>query len=48
MRDQVAQLLERNKVGTLTPEEQADLNHYLEMEHLMRLAKARARRCGGD
>jgi hypothetical protein len=27
----------------LTPEESSELDHYLQLEHLMRLAKARAR-----
>ena len=40
----VADLIEREKRDGLTTEERAELNHYLEIEHLMRLAKARARR----
>jgi hypothetical protein len=47
-RDRVAILLEGEKAGTLSADERSELNHYLELEHLMRLAKARARRCGGD
>jgi hypothetical protein len=43
-REFVADLLERQKVDSLSPEEQAELAHYLEVEHIMRLAKARARR----
>ncbi len=39
----VAQLIEREKGGDLTAEEKAELDHHLELEHLMRLAKARAR-----
>lgn len=39
----VADLIEREKTSGLPPEEQSELNHYLEIEHLMRLAKARAR-----
>jgi hypothetical protein len=42
-RNRVATLLERAKSGSLSPDEQSELNHYLELEHLMRLAKARAR-----
>jgi hypothetical protein len=42
-RDRVANLLERAKSGKLSKGEQSELNHYLELEHLMRLAKARAR-----
>lgn len=41
--DQVADLIRRQKTGSLTPEATAELNHFLEIEHLMRLAKARAR-----
>jgi hypothetical protein len=40
----VADLLEREKDGELAPEEKSELDHYLQLEHLMRLAKARARR----
>jgi hypothetical protein len=43
-RAEVEDLLEAEKSGELTPQQRADLNHYLELEHLMRLAKARARR----
>jgi hypothetical protein len=44
----VRQLLQNEKAGMLSPEERAELDHYMEMEHLMRLAKARARRGRGD
>lgn len=36
-------LVERQKAASLSAEEQDELQHYLELEHLMRLAKARAR-----
>jgi len=36
-------LIQREKTTGLTTEETAELNHYLQLEHLMRLAKARAR-----
>ncbi len=39
----VADLIHREKTTGLSPEEAAELNHYLQLEHLMRLAKARAR-----
>lgn len=39
----VADLIHREKTTGLSPEETAELNHYLQLEHLMRLAKARAR-----
>lgn len=39
----VADLLDAEKRDALTLDEKAELNHFLELEHLMRLAKARAR-----
>jgi hypothetical protein len=36
-------LIERQKEQMLSPEDAAELQHYLELEHLMRLAKSRAR-----
>ena len=47
-RDRVAELVQGEKAGMLSTDEQAELHHYLELEHLMRLAKARARRCRGN
>jgi hypothetical protein len=41
--ERVADLLRREKDDRLTPEEKLELDHYLQLEHLMRLAKARAR-----
>lgn len=43
LKQRLADLLARQKEAGLLPEEQAELNHFLELEHLMRLAKARAR-----
>lgn len=40
----VAELIHRQQTQAMTPDETAELNHYLQIEHLMRLAKARARR----
>ncbi len=40
----VAHLIELDKSDALTPEEKSELEHYMQLEHLMRLAKARARR----
>jgi hypothetical protein len=40
----VADLIRRGKTSGLSSAETAELNHYLQLEHLMRLAKARARR----
>ncbi len=39
----VADLIHREKTTGLSPAETAELNHYLQLEHLMRLTKARAR-----
>ena len=38
----VAELIHRQKTASLSPDETAELNQYLQIEHLMRLAKARA------
>jgi hypothetical protein len=40
----VEDLLRRHKTATLSADESSELDHYLHIEHLMRLAKARARR----
>ena len=40
----VGELIQREKTTGLSPDETAELQHYLQIEHLMRLAKARARR----
>ncbi len=48
-KDRVAELLHREKTSGLSPEDTSELDHYLELEHLMRLAKSRARSyCTGD
>jgi len=41
--ERVGELIEREKEGRLDPEEQSELDHYLQLEHLLRLAKAKAR-----
>jgi hypothetical protein len=41
-RARVWELLQAKKDGTLSEADRTDLNHYLELEHLMRLAKAKA------
>jgi len=43
VRVRVADLLAREKTDGLTPEEASELQNYLQLEHIMRLAKARAR-----
>jgi hypothetical protein len=40
----VANLLHREKTIGLSADEAAELAHFIELEHIMRLAKARARR----
>lgn len=42
-RQRVADVISREKGPGLTPDELSELNHYMEIEHLMRLPKARAR-----
>ena len=42
-RERVWELLTRAKGGVLSPAEQTDLDHYMHLEHIMRLAKAKAR-----
>ena len=39
----VADLIRRQKTTGLSPDETVELNSFLQIEHLMRLAKARAR-----
>lgn len=39
----VADLIDREKDDLLSPEEKAELDHFLELEHILRMAKARAR-----
>jgi len=43
-KERVADLIARERVDSLSPDEKSELDHYLQLEHLMRLAKARARR----
>jgi hypothetical protein len=38
----VAELIEEEKTSGLSGEEKSELDHYMQLEHLMRLAKARA------
>lgn len=42
-RTKVAELIHRQKTGALSTEESAELSCFLQFEHIMRLAKARAR-----
>ena len=40
----MADLIHREKTDGLSPEETSELDHYMQIEHLMRLAKARAKK----
>lgn len=41
--ERITDLFAREKDGELSAEEKSELDHYMQFEHLMRLAKARAR-----
>jgi hypothetical protein len=43
-KQRVADLIYREKMTGLTRDEASELDHYVQLEHLMRLAKARARK----
>ena len=43
VKKRVTDLIDREKRGDLEPDEKEELEHYMQLEHLMRLAKARAR-----
>lgn len=43
VRDRVEMLIRKEKTDGLLPEEQRELDDYMRLEHLMRLAKAQAR-----
>ena len=39
----LAELIEQDKNDGLSPDEKAELEHYMELEHILRMAKAKAR-----
>lgn len=41
-KSRVADLIHRQKTSALSPDETAELTYYLQIEHLMRIAKVRA------
>ena len=43
----VADLIEREKEDGLSSEEKAELDHFMELEHILRMAKAKARQILG-
>ena len=44
LRDRVTKLIELEKASDLSVDDRSELDHYLQIEHIMRLAKARARK----
>ena len=43
-KNRVADLIVRENNSLLTAEERSELDHFLQLEHIMRLAKAKARK----
>ena len=43
VQQRVAELVERSKDGSISSEEQSELDDYLQLEHIMIMAKTRAR-----
>ncbi len=43
VKDRVSDLIYREKTDELMPDEKSELEQFLQLEHVMRLAKARAR-----
>jgi len=41
--ERVSELLDKNRAGALTPDDQAELDQYERLDHLIALVKARAR-----
>ena len=39
----IAELIAREKESGLSPEEKSELDHFMDLEHILRVAKARAR-----
>lgn len=48
VKSRVSDLLCKEKTSSLTSEEKSALDYYMQLEHLMRLVKARARRYLGN
>lgn len=40
----VSELVEREKENSITPDERSELDYYMQLEHLMRMAKVLARK----
>lgn len=43
VKERIADLIHREKSTGISLEEKSELDHYMQLEHIMRLAKARAR-----
>lgn len=43
-KDRIANLIYREKTSGLSSDEKSELDHYMQLEHIMRLAKGRARK----
>ena len=43
LQTRIEQIIEKKKETALTPREQEELDHYFILEHIVRLAKSRAR-----
>jgi hypothetical protein len=43
-KQRVSDLIYREKTTGLSPEEKSELDHYMQLEHVMRMAKIRARK----
>jgi hypothetical protein len=41
-KERVLELIEKEKSQTISEEEETELEHYMQLEHIMRLAKAKA------
>ena len=39
----LAELTARERAGSLSPEEKSEIDHFIGLEHILRMAKARAR-----
>jgi hypothetical protein len=48
VKERAADLILREKTTGLSPDEKSELDHYMELEHIIRLAKARARQYLGQ
>jgi len=44
LKQKLFDMLDKEKSGELTLNERSELNYYLQLEHIIRLAKARARK----